>query len=53
MKNRSLEELACTLLNNLKLPKYFWIDVVNIVCYVLNRVLITHFETKRLSELYK
>jgi len=39
-KNRSLEELARTLLNDSNLPKYFWADAVNTACYVLNRVLI-------------
>ena len=39
-KNRSLEELARTMLNETGLPKYFWTDVVSTACYVLNRVLI-------------
>ena len=39
-KNRSLEELAITMLNENSLPKYFWADAVNIICYVLNCVLI-------------
>ena len=36
-KNRSLEELARTMSNENSLPKYFWIDAINITCYVLNR----------------
>jgi len=36
-KNRSLEELARTLLNATDFPKYFWADVVSTTCYVLNR----------------
>jgi len=39
-KYRALEEIARTLLNETNLPKYFWADVVNTTCYVLNRVLI-------------
>jgi len=39
-KNRSLEELARTLLNATDLPKYFWADAVSTTWYVLNRVLI-------------
>ena len=39
-KNRSLEELASTLLNETYKPKYFWADAVSTTCYVLNRVLI-------------
>jgi len=33
-KNRSLEELARTLLNATDLPKYLWTDAVNTTCYV-------------------
>jgi len=39
-KNRSLEELARTMLNETELPKYFWADVVSTAYYVLNWVLI-------------
>jgi len=39
-KNRSLEELARTMLNEYDVPKYFWADVVSTACYVLNRMLI-------------
>jgi len=41
-KNRSLEELARTMLNENGLPKYFWANAVSTTCYVLNRVLIRH-----------
>ena len=39
-KNRSLEELARTILNDSGLPKCFWADAVSTACYVMNRVLI-------------
>jgi len=39
-KNRSLEELARTMLSESSLPKYFWADAVSTSCYVTNRVLI-------------
>ena len=52
-KNRSLEEGARTLLNETKLPKYFWADVVHTICYTLNRVLIRPILKKTLYELYK
>ena len=39
-KNRSLEELARTMLNEYEVPKYFWVDVVSTTSYVLNRMLI-------------
>ena len=31
-KNRSLEEGAKTLQNEIRLPKYFWADVVHTIC---------------------
>jgi len=52
-KNRSLEEGARTLLNETKLPKYFWADVVHTMCYTLNRVLIRSILKKTPYELYK
>jgi len=48
-----LEELARTLLNETNLPKYFWADVVNIACYMLNVVLIRPILKKTLYELFK
>ncbi|KAH9668295.1 hypothetical protein KPL70_021361 [Citrus sinensis] len=41
-KNRSIQEMARTMLNENSLPKYFWAEAVNTACYVLNRVLIRH-----------
>jgi len=38
-KNKSLEELARTMLNETSLPKYFLANGVNTASYVLNRVL--------------
>jgi len=51
-KNRALEELTRTLLNETNLPKYFWVDVVNTACYVLKRVLIRPILKKTPSELF-
>lgn len=39
-KNRVLEELDRTMLNEGILPKYFYVDAISMVCYVLNRILI-------------
>jgi len=39
-KNRSLEELARTILNDSSLPKCLWADVMSTAFYVMNRVLI-------------
>ena len=52
-KNRSLKEGAKTLLNERKLPKYFWVDAVSTICYTLNKVLIWHILKKTSYELYK
>ena len=39
-KNRSLEEMDRTLLNDTNIPKYFWAEAINIACYIMNRALI-------------
>ena len=52
-KNRSLEELARTMLNEIGLPKYLWADAVSTTCYVLNRVLIRPIPKKTLYELFR
>ena len=39
-KNRSIQEMARTMLNKNALPKYLWVEAINTACYVLNRVLI-------------
>ena len=41
------------MLNENSLPKYFWADAVNTVCYVLNRVLIRPIFKKTSYELFK
>ncbi|WVY94278.1 hypothetical protein V8G54_033366 [Vigna mungo] len=39
-KNRALEELTRTVLNERNVPKYFWANVVSTTCYVLIRTVI-------------
>jgi len=51
-KNRSLEELARTMLTGSSLPKYFWADAANTSCYVMNRVLIRPILKKTPYELF-
>ena len=51
-KNRSLEELARTMLSESPLPKYFWADAVRTSCYVMNRVLIRPILKKTPYELF-
>ena len=52
-KNRVLEELARTMLNEGGLPKYFWADAISTACYVLNRILIRPILNKTPYELLK
>jgi len=52
-KNRSLEKLARTLLNETNLPKYLWADAISTTCYVLNKVLIRPILKKTPYELFK
>ncbi|KAH9649255.1 Integrase catalytic domain-containing protein [Citrus sinensis] len=52
-KNRSIQEMARTMLNENALPKYFWAEAVNTACYVLNRVLIRPHLNKTTYELWK
>ena len=42
-----------TLLNETKLPKYFWDDIVHVIYYTLNRVLSRHILKETSYELYK
>ncbi|GJW46734.1 uncharacterized mitochondrial protein-like protein [Tanacetum coccineum] len=50
-KNRTLIEAARTMLADLLLPTTFWAKVVNIACYVQNRVLVTKPHNKTPYEL--
>ena len=52
-KNRSIQEMARTLLNENNLPKYFWGEAVHTSCYVLNRVSIRPILKKTPYELWK
>ena len=51
-KNRSIQEMARTLLNENNLPKYFWGEAVHTSCYVLNRVSIRTILKKTPYELW-
>ena len=52
-KNRTIQEMARTMLNENDLPKYFWAEAVNTSCYVLNHVLIRPNLNKTPYELWK
>ena len=51
-KNRTLEEMARTMLCEGNLPKYFWAEAVSTACYILNRVLIRSILKKTPYELW-
>ncbi|GJR55025.1 ribonuclease H-like domain-containing protein [Tanacetum coccineum] len=50
-KNRTLIEVAKTMLVDSKLPTTFWAEAVNTACYVLNRVLVIKPHNKTPYEL--
>ena len=50
-KNRTLEEMARTMLCEGNLSKYFWTEAVNTACYILNCVLIRFILKKTSYEL--
>ncbi|CAN1753150.1 Retrovirus-related Pol polyprotein from transposon TNT 1-94 [Linum perenne] len=52
-KNRTLIEIARTMLNDYKLPKKFWGEAVNTACYITNRALIRAGLKKTPYELLK
>ncbi len=52
-KNRTLEEMARTMLCESNLPKYFWGEAINTSCHILNRVLLRPIIKKTPYELWK
>ncbi|GJV18005.1 ribonuclease H-like domain-containing protein [Tanacetum coccineum] len=52
-RNRTLIEVARTMLVDSKLPTTFWAEAVNIACYVLNRVLVIKPHNKKTYELIR
>ena len=52
-KNRTLQEVARTMLNEYALPKYLWAEAVNTACYVVNRVSMRPILKKTPYELWK
>ncbi|GJW60456.1 retrovirus-related pol polyprotein from transposon TNT 1-94 [Tanacetum coccineum] len=52
-RNRTLIEAARTMLADSKLPTTFWAEVVNIACYVQNRVLVVKPHNKTPYELFR
>ena len=51
-KNRCLEKMTRTSLNESPIPKSFWADAINTACYILNKALIRSILKKIPYELY-
>nr|GEV19980.1 hypothetical protein [Tanacetum cinerariifolium] len=51
-RNRTLIEVARTMLADVKLPVTFWVEAVNTTCYVQNRVLVNKSQNKTPYELF-
>ena len=52
-KNRTLEEMAKTMLCKNNMEKYFWAEAINTACYVVNRIYIRPILKKTPYELFK
>jgi len=52
-KNRTLQEMARTMLNESNVKEYFWAEAINTSCYILNRVSIRKVLNKTPYELWK
>ena len=52
-KNRFIQEMTRTMLTENALPKYFWAEVINTACYILNLVLIRPHLNKTPNEFWK
>jgi hypothetical protein len=50
-KNRSLCEMARTMLNEHRTPTRYWVEVVNTACHVGNRISLRAFLNKTCYEL--
>ena len=51
-KNRTLQEMASTMLNEYRRPKYFWAEAMSTACHILNRVLLRPMTQKTPYEIY-
>ncbi|PNY05239.1 retrotransposon-related protein [Trifolium pratense] len=51
-KNRSLQEMARTVMHEMNLAKFLWAEAVNTTCYVQNRIFIRPMLNKTAYELF-
>ena len=52
-KNRTLVEMARTMLSERGLPQYFWAEAISTACHIINRAMVRPFLKKTPYELYK
>lgn len=52
-KNRHLLEMVRIIIHENNLPKYLWIEAVNTICYVRNRIYVRLIHNKTSYELFK
>ena len=52
-KNKTLIEVARTMLVDSKLPTYFWAEAINTACFILNISIINHAQEKTAYQLMK
>ena len=52
-KNRTLEEMARTILRENFLPRYFWAKAINTTCFIINCAMIRQILNKTPYELWK
>src|SRR3954466_6456635 len=50
-KNRTLVEMARTMLDEYKTPRHFWIEAIDTACHIINRVYLHKFFKKTTYEL--
>src|SRR3989337_3100476 len=50
-KNRTLVEMARTMLDEYKTPRHFWIEAIDTACHIINRVYLHKFFMKTAYEL--
>ena len=51
-KNRTLVEMARTMLDEYKTPRRFWIEAIDTACHVINRVYLHKFFKKTVYEFF-
>ena len=52
-KNRTLQEMARTMINETNMAKYFWAEAINTTCYIQNRISVRPILNKTPYELWR